>query len=286
MLANSDITMARRFEIGEPARRFAFGRNWQRFLQVLDEERIAEAEHSLCTMLDVEDLSGKSFLDVGCGSGLFSLAAMRKGAARVHSFDYDPLSVACAQELKHSYFCDASCWTVQQGDVLDSTYLATLGKFDIVYSWGVLHHTGNLWEGLENVIPLVARNGKLFIAVYNDQGTLSSIWKAVKKRYNSGTPWRMLLVPAFGSYFVGKALIKDVLILHKNPLARYRQYKQSRGMAYWTGLVDWLGGYPFEVAKPEAIFEFFRVRGFELVRLSTAGGGHWNNEFVFAKRGK
>ena len=286
MFTNCDIAASRRMEIREPATRFAFGKNWQRFLRALDEERIAKAEDSLCTMLEVENLKGKSFLDVGCGSGLFSLAAMRKGAARVHSFDYDPQSVACAQELKHCYFRDANFWTIQQGDALDSSYLSTLGKFDIVYSWGVLHHTGNLWRGLENVIPLVAQDGKLFIAVYNDQGSFSNIWKAVKHRYNRGTPWRVLLVPAFGSYFVGKALIRDILVSHKNPLARYRRDKQSRGMAFWTGLLDWLGGYPFEVAKPEAIFDFFRTRGFELVRLSTAGGGHGNNEFVFVKRGE
>jgi 2-polyprenyl-3-methyl-5-hydroxy-6-metoxy-1,4-benzoquinol methylase len=283
MLTDSEFDMAQRFEISEPATRFPFGKNWQRYLRLLDEERIAEAENSLCSMLEIENLAGKSFLDVGCGSGLFSLAAMRKGATRVHSFDYDPHSGACARELKHRYFPDANFWTIQQGDVLDSAYLSSLGQFDYVYSWGVLHHTGNLWGALENVVPLVTCKGKLFIAVYNDQGSLSRVWHGVKELYNRGTPWRMLLIPAFGSYFIGKALVKDLLISHKNPLARYRQRKQSRGMAYWTDLRDWLGGYPFEVARPEAVLDFFRLRRFELVKLTTAGGGHWNNEFVFSK---
>ena len=91
--------------IGEVARgeRFEFGKNWGRFLAVLNDERISEAEASLKSMLKVEGLTGKSFLDIGSGSGLFSLAARRLGA-RVHSFDYDPQSVACTAELKRRYF--------------------------------------------------------------------------------------------------------------------------------------------------------------------------------------
>jgi len=140
--------------------RFAFGKNWQRFLRVLTEERVQEAEKSLCAMLEVADLREKSFIDVGSGSGLFSLAAMRLGSRRVHSFDYDPHSVACTQELKRRYFEKSDVWTIEQGSALDPAYLAQLGQFDIVYSWGVLHHTGNMWQALENVVPLVAPSGK------------------------------------------------------------------------------------------------------------------------------
>src|SRR5271154_68122 len=89
--------------------RFAFGENWRRFLSVLDESRVASAEDSLRSMLEVSDLRGKTFVDVGCGSGLFSLAARRLGA-RVHSFDYDPQSVACALELRQRYFPGDPDW--------------------------------------------------------------------------------------------------------------------------------------------------------------------------------
>src|SRR5216684_8072144 len=106
--------------------RFAFGRNWQRFLRVLNDDRIGEAEKSLQAMLQVDSLRNKSFVDIGSGSGLFSLAAMRLGAARVHSFDYDPHSVACTQELKRRYFPQAANWIIQQGSVLDSAYVAGL----------------------------------------------------------------------------------------------------------------------------------------------------------------
>jgi 2-polyprenyl-6-hydroxyphenyl methylase/3-demethylubiquinone-9 3-methyltransferase len=128
--------------------RFRFGANWTRFLAVLDEARIADAETSLRAMLAVADLRDRRFLDIGCGSGLFSLAARRLGA-QVHSFDFDLQSVACAQELKRRYFPQDSAWRVEQGSVLDSQYIRQLGKFDIVYSWGVLHHTGSMWIAIE-----------------------------------------------------------------------------------------------------------------------------------------
>src|SRR2546426_1571009 len=129
--------------------RFAFGENWARFLALLDDQRIRDAEESLQSKLEVENLAGKSFLDIGSGSGLFSLAARRLGA-RVHSFDYDPQSVACTAELRRRYFPGDERWTIEGASVLDAAYLASLGPFDVVYSWGVLHHTGHMWQALEN----------------------------------------------------------------------------------------------------------------------------------------
>jgi 2-polyprenyl-6-hydroxyphenyl methylase/3-demethylubiquinone-9 3-methyltransferase len=266
----------------QQGQRFEFGKNWLRFLKVLDEERIIEAEKSLRAMLETESLSGKSFLDVGCGSGLFSLAAMRLGAARVHSFDYDPQSVACTLELKRRYFPADERWTAQAGSVLDAAYLARLGRFDIVYSWGVLHHTGQMWQALENVAPLVAPRGKLFIAIYNNQGKSSRRWKAVKTVYNKGWPGRLLVSAAFIPYFILRGLVADLLRM-RSPFSRYREYKKSRGMSRVHDWIDWLGGYPFEVAKPEEIFDFYRKRGFALIKLKTCGGSLGNNEFVFQK---
>ena len=113
--------------------RFEFGKNWRQFLKALDEERITDAERSLKQRLSMETFQGKTFLDIGAGSGLFSLAARRLGA-KVHSFDYDPVAVECTAELRRRYFPDDPTWTIEQGSVLDTAYLQTLGTWNIVYS--------------------------------------------------------------------------------------------------------------------------------------------------------
>src|SRR5438876_9016826 len=136
--------------------RFEFGKNWSRFLILLDEPRIVRAEQSLKQMLEIENLEGRSFLDIGSGSGLFSLAARRLGA-RVHSFDYDPHSVACTKELRRRYFNNDPDWRIEEGSALDADYIKSVGPFDVVYSWGVLHHTGAMWTALDNAqLPVAA----------------------------------------------------------------------------------------------------------------------------------
>ena len=264
-------------------KRFKFGKNWQNFLSVLDDERITEAEDSLKKMLEIDNLEGQSFLDIGSGSGLFSLAARRLGA-KVYSFDYDPNSVSCAQELRGRYFPEDSQWTIEQGSALDVDYLKSLGQFDIVYSWGVLHHTGDMWKALENVGSVVKNQGKLFIAIYNFQGnTKTKLNFLLKKSYTqSNSVGKLLIAGAYIGFRLVSGSLIDLVRL-KNPLGRYSQKKKSRGMSVFYDWIDWVGGYPFEVAKPEEIFYFYSNQGFILKKLITCGGGHGCNQFVFSK---
>jgi 2-polyprenyl-3-methyl-5-hydroxy-6-metoxy-1,4-benzoquinol methylase len=271
---------AREVEQGE---RFEFGRNWQQFLRMVDEPRIRSAEASLQRLLRVDRLDGLRFLDIGSGSGLFSLAARRLGA-RVHSFDFDPRSVACGRELRRRYGGGDADWTIEQGSVLDRPYLDSLGTFDVVYSWGVLHHTGRMWEAIDNATRLVAPGGKLFIAIYNDLGSRTRRWHAIKRLYNRLPRFAQPVLTAVAMApdeikAIGRAVLKG----RPGDYVREWTTYNDRGMNRWRDMVDWVGGYPYEVATPEAIFDFCRERGFSLTALKCGGVGLGCNEFVFVK---
>ena len=264
--------------------RFEFGKNWSQFLQLLNEDRVKLAEESLLRLLEVDTLENKTFLDIGSGSGLYSLAARRMGA-KVHSFDYDPQSVHCTTELKRRYFPDDGDWKIESGDALDQKYLNNLGKFDVVYSWGVLHHTGDMWNALHNASQLVDRNGLFYVSIYNDQGGRSKRWLKIKKIYNfvpNGLKWIIWMPMLIKLWW--RNTLRD-LIQDGKLFSTWKNYAQveARGMSAFTDVIDWVGGLPFEVAKPEEIFDFFAKRNFVLKRLKTCGGGIGCNEFVFKK---
>lgn len=261
--------------------RFAFGDNWGKYLRSINHEHISQAELSLCDMLQINNLNNKTFLDIGCGSGLFSLAAKNLGAI-VCSFDYDVKSVECVQQLKSRFYPEDLNWKTERGDILDKSYVSGLGDFDYVYSWGVLHHTGEMWTALDNVAGLVKPGGILFISIYNDQGRTSLIWNKIKKMYNQSFLITRNLILLFCCLRLwGPTTLRD--IFRGRPFSTWRNYKDNRGMSPWHDVVDWVGGYPFEVAKPEEIFDFFRNKGFCLNKLKTCAGGMGCNEFVFKK---
>jgi 2-polyprenyl-3-methyl-5-hydroxy-6-metoxy-1,4-benzoquinol methylase len=278
-----EITIQHQAEVAS-GERFEFGKNWTAFLAVLDDERILKAEESLKEMLEIEDLESKTFLDIGSGSGLFSLAARRLGA-KVHSFDFDSNSFACTQELRNRYFQNDADWRVEQGSALDADYIQSLGKFDIVYSWGVLHHTGEMWRALENAVIPTKKGGKLFIAIYNDTGSQAKRWHWIKKTY-CRLP-RLLKTPFAVAAILpdeARSLARSLVILKPQTyIHSWTRYKNGRGMNRWHDIIDWVGGYPYEVATVDEIFEFYKAKGFSLIKVKSGGVGLGCNEFVLRK---
>jgi 2-polyprenyl-6-hydroxyphenyl methylase/3-demethylubiquinone-9 3-methyltransferase len=262
---------------------FSFGQNWQDYVaRHLTPQREALALRSLQQFLGRENLRGLSFLDIGCGSGLFSRAALSMGAEKVVSLDVDPCSVRCTELLRERASSPAH-WRVLHGSILDQEFLKQLEPADLVYAWGSLHHTGNMWQAIRNAAALVRPGGLFFISIYNKvEGRGSSqYWLKIKKLYNrSSAAGKRLLEFA---YFLRYGLVPNVIRL-RSPWRYIREYGQSRGMDYWVDVRDWLGGFPYEFATVDEVFRFcFEELGMELVKLkSTPTTGC--NEFLFRKR--
>jgi 2-polyprenyl-6-hydroxyphenyl methylase/3-demethylubiquinone-9 3-methyltransferase len=258
---------------------FSFGKNWANFLGSLTDDKIAWAESSLRQFFGLDSLQGHTFLDIGCGSGLFSLAAHRLGADRVISFDADPFSVQCAEYLREQRGAPSN-WLVKQGSILNASDVAELPQASIVYSWGVLHHTGSMWKAINNTAGLVAPGGLFFIAIYNKHKR-SEQWLRIKRLYNrSPRPVRFAMEAGYGLWDIGVQTKKG-----RNPIRHVRDYgKRARGMSWWYDVRDWLGGLPYEYASTGEIIEALQQHGFELVKQDPSGS-YGCNEFLFRKAG-
>jgi 2-polyprenyl-6-hydroxyphenyl methylase/3-demethylubiquinone-9 3-methyltransferase len=272
-------------QVGPPADAFRFGENWQRYIaDHLNPEREGMAAESLRDLVGV-DLRDKTFLDIGSGSGLFSLCAYKAGAARVTSVDVDPDAVVATQRLRASVG-DPENWVVRHDSILDAALVRQLSPVDIVYCWGVLHHTGSMYEAITNAASLVSPGGTFCIAIYNrvtDRFMSSERWHTIKRTYNhSPRAVQSAMLAAYAGYWALGRLRN-----RQNPLRAAREYTASRGMALKPDLVDWLGGYPYEFASADEIVEFCEKRcGMSLLRLlPVAGDGNGNNQFVFQRTG-
>ena len=261
--------------------RFSFGENWKAFLRTVDESRVDESVAALKQLLCVTTLEGKRFIDIGSGSGLSSLAAHRLGAD-VTSFDYDPSSVGCTLEMRDRFAKGSERWRIMHGSALDAEFLSTLGTYDVVYSWGVLHHTGQMWNAINNVIPLVRPGGQMSLALYNDQGVWSQRWTRIKRVYCSGTAGKLAVSSVFIPYWIARGAVSDLIRGHA-PWYSIATYGKNRGMSAWHDWHDWLGGYPFEAAKPEAIILPIQQKGFTLTNLNTQYGSVGCVEYVFRR---
>jgi 2-polyprenyl-6-hydroxyphenyl methylase/3-demethylubiquinone-9 3-methyltransferase len=259
--------------------RFEFGRNWQSFVRrKLDDERIGIARDHILSFLKRKDLNGLDFLDIGCGSGIHSAAAKLAGASRIQSFDYDPNSVA-ATEMVRTRINDPGVWQVRRGDVLDDAFVQSLGKWNFVYSWGVLHHTGDVWRAIDNASKAVADDGIFYIALYSaDVEPTPDFWLRIKREYNQASSWKK---ERMVWWYVWNYSLNRSLRQIPSFIKRTINYRRSRGMSMFVDIRDWLGGWPMEYTRDADVIAFLEKRGFKLENIKT---GEANTEFLFAKR--
>lgn len=276
--------MASRFRNAEAATRsgekidFSFGENWQQYLSSLKAEDERHAVDSLHRGFDTATVAGRSFVDVGCGSGLFSLAAFRGGALRVVSVDIDPNSLECAARLRAGEG-DPEQWEIRRGSVLDARFIRSLGQFERVYSWGVLHHTGALRDAIDNTLDLVAPGGWCLLALYN-RPPRPEFHLRLKRMYN-GLP--RVTRPA-AVFVYGTARLVKHAVRGRSPRRLLSEYAaNARGMSYWRDVEDWLGGLPWEYIDEGEFRVIAKLRGFDVVTVRLGSPGA-NNEYLLWRR--
>jgi 2-polyprenyl-6-hydroxyphenyl methylase/3-demethylubiquinone-9 3-methyltransferase len=260
---------------------FEFGANWRDYAKTVDRTRIDSAVAGMSKLFP-EGLAGKTFLDIGCGSGLHSLAALMLGAARVTATDIDENSVGTTRDLLQKYAPNDN-WEAKLVSIFDASP-EHLGSFDVVYSWGVLHHTGDMWNAIERACAFVAPGGQFALAIYA-KTPFDLPWKIEKRIYSSapaGVQW--MLRQSFTAVLIAAKLARG-----KNPKELFDQ-PLSRGMNLSHDLHDWLGGYPYETASVEELSAGISALGFVRKLAFPApvavGGilGSGCHELVFARR--
>lgn len=275
--------------------RFEFGENWSKFIaQNFSEAMVTQSREALCRFLGLPTLQGLSFLDIGSGSGLSSLAAWLAGAKSIISFDLDPLAVQTTQNLR-SHVGNPDNWQIVQGDVLNTDFMHSLPHADIVYSWGVLHHTGHMRDAVRNAARPCKPGGLLALALYSHTAYTNGMvcglpgpeeWLKIKRLYlHAGKLrrrfmeleylWRCHCTSAKGNL---KHIAKGLGEIWK----RWRDYDHSgRGMDFWTDIRDWLGGWPMEFVDEAVLCRQVQNDGeFSLLRMDTGEG---NTEFLFRR---
>ncbi|HRO74661.1 MAG TPA: class I SAM-dependent methyltransferase [Crocinitomicaceae bacterium] len=264
-----------------------FGNNFKdSLLTHFEEEQLHSSKEFILSYLELDDLSSKTYLDAGCGSGVFSVAAQQLGAV-VTAFDIDEVALENLHAVSEKFNVPINAIKTMKGSILDEDFITYLGKFDIVLCWGVVHHCGEMWKGIENICNTVKDGGLIHFGIYNKADNFgfypdgrfgsSNFWKKIKKRYSKA--------PKFVQGIVDKLAVFGIFVIHlvsfKNPIKALRK-NERRGMNWQSDLKDWLIGYPYEYATPEEVIEFMKVRGFTLVKLKTNNGLLTNN-YVFKK---
>ena len=255
--------------------RFKFGKNWQSFSKnALDEQKIDQARKDFQNLFSGIDLKNKTFIDIGFGQGL-TLNIAREAGANVLGIDIDQDNTNALRELLKKFPKHEEPET-RIASILDEEFSNnqnSQNRYDIVHSWGVLHHTGRMYEAITNASNLVKNEGYFVISIYNKHWS-SPVWRRIKWFYNkSPASVQKLLIGGF--YII--IYIAKFIVTGKNPK------NEQRGMDFLHNVVDWIGGYPYEYASINEITKFVNILGFDTLKVISAKVPTGCNEFVFRK---
>jgi len=259
-------------------KQFDFGQNWKNFSEKkLNKDKIIQAQHDFKELVKDLDIKNKSFIDIGFGQGLGLLSSIIFGAKSVGV----DINEKCYETLERNkdFFPELKNVDIPIiiGSILDGSILEKIKSinktYDILHSWGVLHHTGNMWTAIDNCCQLISQNGIFILAIYNKHWS-SRLWYIIKKIYNSSPAIikRLMIYKFYAIIFIAK-----FLVTFKNPL------KKERGMSFYYDIVDWIGGFPYEYATKDEIVEYLRYKGFNLIKFTKASVPTGCNEFIFRK---
>jgi SAM-dependent methyltransferase len=265
-------------------RQFEFGKNWKSFSDsALTTERVDRARLDFHNLMQGVPLSGKTFLDIGFGQGL-ALCLARECGAFAYGNDIDPKCVeALNSTVRFFPELDPNSIPLVVGSILDDTVAEELrqippvqdaGGFDLVHSWGVLHHTGAMKRAIEQAASFVRPGGHLIIAIYNTHWT-SPIWYYIKRAFVVAPPLVQRILIAL---FYPLLLVAKTIVTRQNPL------KKERGMDFYHDVNDWIGGFPYEHARAHEINVMLNALGFRLERSVPAEVPTGCNQFVFRRQ--
>ena len=266
------------------ASHFRFGENWAAFAASITEDNVARAVDSLTRILPRDLLAGRELLDIGSGSGLSAVAALRLGARHVTAIDIDRDSVATSRAVLER-FAAPQTFTVSEASVFDLA-ARNFATFDVVHSWGVLHHTGDLVGALTAAAQHVRNEGTFAVALYR-RTPMDAFWVSEKRIYTAGSNSLQKGIRGVfkASYLAG------LIATGRNPARYLREYRTERGMNWSHDVHDWLGGYPYEAIEAAELEALLAAQGFQLehaverpVQVFGLLGAPCN-EYRFSRRG-
>jgi ubiquinone/menaquinone biosynthesis C-methylase UbiE len=240
-----------------------------RFYDVVWTEYIPEyeaSENHWKMFYTPDEVKGKSVLDAGCGTGIFSIIFANNGAARVKGIDISEGSLETGRSLKEKFGLENIEFVKE--DMLRLPFKDE--EFDIVWAWGTVHHTTDPLAAITELMRVLKRGGSLFLAVY--KRTRLTFIHEIIRRTLVRTPRRMWT-------FLSKVMaffLAPVVFFFK------KREKSRKGEKLEELILDWYFVPIRHYYRPKEIQTFLEDRGFVIEKhLAASGRFDSSSNFIF-----